>query len=385
LVEMHDRPLKILHLISTLDVGGAEQNLARLVETMNRDLFVNEVVCMTSPGPIGSRIEGGGTPVISLNMRKGTPEIGAVVRLRNIANHVRPDIVQCWMYHANVLGLTTLRMNRLVWNIRCSDMDLDLYGRVYRWTVKLGAFVSRLPVAVVINSHAGMSTHRSIGYHPRRWEIIPNGFETDLFRPDPQMRNAVRAELGIPENALLIGLICRFDPMKDHATFLQAASLMLQQHEETHFLLAGRGVSLNDPHFRSLLSGIHALDHFHFLDERSDVPSLCASLDIACSSSAWGEGLPNAIGEAMACGVPCVVTDVGDSALLVGDTGMVVEKRNPNALARAWSELLDAGEEKRRHLGQKARDRIVERYGIKTMNQRYESLYTDIAKQNTHR
>ncbi|MGC9324077.1 MAG: glycosyltransferase [Desulfomonilia bacterium] len=371
-------PVRILHLISTLDVGGAEQNLLRLVSSLDRNLFQNTVISMTSIGATGLKMQELGIRVHAMDLRKGIPDPTGAVLLKTYLKKEMPDVVQCWMYHANVLGLATLRMNRLVWNIRCSDMDLARYGRVYRWTVKLGALLSRLPAAVVINSHAGLTAHTSMGYRPRRWEVIPNGFDSDLFRPDPQVRNAVRAELGIPENALLIGLICRFDPMKDHATFLQAASLMLQRHEETHVLLAGRGVSLNDPHFCSLLSGIHALDHFHFLDERDDIPRLCASLDIACSSSAWGEGLPNAVGEAMSCGVPCVVTNVGDSALLVGDAGIVVEKQNPRELAGAWEKLADSGHDTLRDLGTRARSRIIDHYGIETMKQRYESLYTSL-------
>jgi glycosyltransferase involved in cell wall biosynthesis len=274
-------------------------------------------------------------------MKKGMPDIRAVLRLRFLTSLIKPDIIQCWMYHANLLGLTILKPKRTLWNIRCSDMNLSLYGRVYRYTVLAGAKLSRTPLTIIANSQAGKDVHAGLGYHPKKWIIIPNGFNTGHFKPDDTARALIRDELKISEDAFTIGLVCRFDPMKDHATFFHAAETFLNSHPGSRFILAGRGVSRNNPYFENLIPKGSQNTSFHLLDERSDIEKIFASLDIATSSSAWGEGFPNAIGEAMACGVPCVATDAGDAGILIGETGIIVKRQSPQELSKAWEKIAD--------------------------------------------
>lgn len=352
-----DRPIRVLHLISTLDVGGAEQNLFRLVASMDRESFVSEVVCMTTPGPMGRRIEEAGIPVHSLKMIKGKPEIGAVLKLRFMASLYRPDVIQCWMYHANLMGMTLLHPRRVLWNIRCSDMDLAHYGHLYRLTVLAGARLSRMPAAIITNSEAGRVAHMRIGYRPKRWVTISNGFDTDLFRPDAQTRSAMRAKLRIPEDAFVIGLIGRLDPMKDHVTFFRAAGAFLAGHPGTHFILAGRGVTRKNQAITDLMQGVPDTGTFHLLDERCDIPEVLATLDMATSSSV-SEGFPNAVAEAMACGLPCVATDAGDTGIILGDAGILVKRQSPEDLCRAWSFIARMDPADRLAMGMKARERI---------------------------
>jgi glycosyltransferase involved in cell wall biosynthesis len=370
--------IKILHLISTLDMGGAEQNLLRLITTMDKDSFDNQAVCMTKPGIISHNMEQAGIPVHSLNMKKGMPDIRAVLRLRFLARLMNPDIIQCWMYHANLLGLSLLKPKRTLWNIRCSDMDLYCYGHVYRYTIKVGARLSHIPSVVIANSYAGKNIHEEIGYHPRKWVIIPNGFNTDLFKPDAHARIRIRGILNIPVDALVIGLVCRVDPMKDHVTFFQAAEAFLNIHPGTYFILAGRGVSKKNPSIDSLIPNGSKKANFHLLDERTDVEAIFSALDIATSSSAWGEGFPNAIGEAMACGVPCVATDVGDAGLLMGDTGLVVNRKSPQELSKAWDMIARMTPEARLEIGLRARERIQKHYSQDKTTRSYEDLYRQI-------
>ncbi len=372
--------MKVLHIISTLDVGGAEQNLLRLVSSMDKDLFENLAVCMTRQGAVGQKLELTGTPVYSLNMKKGIPDPRAILKLRFLANLLKPDLIQCWMYHANLLGLALLNPHRTLWNIRCSDMDLSLYGRIYRYTVLAGARLSTLPEAVIANSHAGIEVHRSLGYHPRHWAVIPNGFDANQFSPNPAARSEIRDELNIPGDAFAIGLICRYDPMKDHATFFHAARIFHQTHPDTYFILAGRGVSRENPAFRKLLPEEPLQEKCRLLGERNDVHRIFASLDVASSSSAWGEGLPNTIGEAMACGLPCVTTDTGDAALLVGETGFIVKRQSPQELNNAWDNLYRISSEDRREMGRKARQRIIDGYSQNKTTRMYEDLYREIIR-----
>lgn len=371
-------PIKILHLISTTDVGGAERNLQRLVCDMDGECFSNTVASMTAMGSVGREILENGIPVLCLGMGKGMPDPRGILNLKHIIDSFKPDIIQCWMYHANLLGLLFSHKRALVWNIRCSDMDLSRYGLVYKYTVKAGAIFSKIPDVVIANSFAGKEFHEELGYNPERWEIIPNGFDTGLFKPDRKAGEKIRSELGIPMDAPVVGLIARFDPMKDHRTFFHAAHLLLKTHPSVHFVLAGRGITKENPAILNNMQEIQQHDHIHLLGERTDIPQVLSALDIASSSSSWGEGLPNTIGEAMATGIPCVVTDVGDSRILVGNAGHVVPKNNPEILGRTWQGLIDAGPDHIRLLGEMARKRIQKHYCLGSSVKHYEELYSEL-------
>ncbi len=359
-------------------MGGAEQNLFRLLTSMPRGTFIHQVACMTAPGIIGRRIEQAGIPVHSLRMKKGSPGLGGVLRLRFVAHLYRPDIIQCWMYHANLMGLALTRPRRTIWNIRCSDMDLSVYGAVYRCTVRAGAALSAVPRAVVVNSHHGKIFHEGIGFHPRAWAVIPNGFDTDSFRPDPAARSALRKILGIPDESLVIGHVGRIDPMKDHATFFRAAREFMALDPDARFIMAGRGTDRSNPDIMKLLPEGTRAHQIHLLGERQDIERVYPSFDIFTSSSR-SEGFPNAVGEAMAAGVPCVATDAGDTGALMGDTGIIVPRQSPEELCRAWQTLADMGPRARADLGMKARERIRTCYSQDLTTRRYADLYREIA------
>lgn len=374
-------PLKILHLITGLHVGGAETMLAKLVARMDRARFSNVVVSLIEPGPIAERIRESGIAVLSLGMKRGVPTPAALIRLARILRKHKPAVLQTWLYHADLLGLICGKLagiRHILWNLRCSDM-LAHSSRSTVLTCKACASLSRWPDAVISNSEAGRALHVSLGYRPRRWLLIPNGFDLKRFAPDAASRLSVRTELGLSASTLLIGLIGRYDPMKDHANFLQAARLLGRGHPDVHFLLAGRDVTSSNPDLSRMIKEYDVASAVHLLGERSDVAQLMAALDMATSSSAYGEGFGNIIGEAMACAVPCVVTDVGDSAAIVGDTGAVVAPRDSEGLAGAWKRLIEAGPEARQRLGESARLRVQENYSLERIVRRYEELYLSLA------
>lgn len=375
--------VKVLHLITGLGTGGAETMLAKLIANMDGRRFRTLVVSMTGHGVLGPRIEAVGVSVLSLGMARGVPDPRALFRFVALLRRESPDVLQTWLYHADLLGLIAWRLagaQSIVWNLRCSDMDMTRYSRLSRYIPWLLARLSSYPAAVIANSSAARSAHERLGYRPHRWEIIPNGFELDRFRPEPSARERLRRELRVPGDAVLIGLPARFDPMKDTATFVAAAADLAQANGTVHFLLIGRG---HDPTNRNLVdliapSGIG--DRVHLLGERHDMPRVLAGLDIVTLSSAFGEGFPNVLGEAMACGVPCVSTDVGDAAGIIGDTGVVVPRRDPAALSVAWRSLLDVGPDGRARLGTAARLRIAENYALPAIVARYEALYAELAR-----
>lgn len=373
-----DRPVRIMHLITDLDIGGAEIMLSRLVTAMNRQRFENIVVSMMQGGNLRSVIKRDGVEVISLGMRRGVPNPIAVSRLRGLLRAAHPDILQTWLYHADLLGLLARRRahrSRLVWNLRTSDLEMSNRTKL---VVRVLARLSHMPDVVIFNSEAGQRVHERKGYVPRCQVVIPNGIDLEKFWPSTEARAQVRAEIGVSSDTLLIGLIARYDPAKDHGSFLRAASVLVRTRRDVFFVLVGRGVDSKNAELEAAISEQHLDGRICLLGERTDIPRLTAALDIATSSSS-GEGFPTVVGEAMACAVPCVVTDVGDARSIVGDSGRVVRAKDPDALASAWRELLEIGAKGRADLGARARDRIQKHYSLSAVVRRYEALFEELA------
>jgi glycosyltransferase involved in cell wall biosynthesis len=372
-------PVRVAHVITDLEIGGAELMLARLVGGVDRSRIDNVVISLGTTGPIGLRIQQSGIPVHALDMKRGRPNPAALWRLAMLLRRLKPEVIQTWLYHADLVGLIGRVASpgaRVVWNIRCAELDPRDHPRLQPLLLRLLAMTSKVPSAVVCNSVAGRRAHERLGYTPRRWCIIPNGFDTAAFRPEPEARRRLRHELGLPDNARLVGLLARFHPMKDHPTFLRAASAVARRQPDVHFVAAGAGIAENEGLAR-LARELRIEPVMHLLPGRSDASDFLAGLDVAVSSS-YSEAFPNVVGEAMACGTPCVVTDVGDSATIVGESGIVVPPRSPGALADAILRLLDLDRASLESLGRAARERIVSEFSIERAAARYEALYTEL-------
>ena len=380
---IESRILNITFIITGLSTGGAEMMLLKLLERLDAARFSPHVISLTSLGEIGPRIQALGIPVEALGMKSGMiPNPIIFARLVRRLKALKPDIVQTWMCHADLVGGLAARMARvpaIAWNIRHSSLSRDQTKWTTRAVVHLCAKASRrIPDRIVCNSQTARDIHIRIGYDPNRFAILPNGFDLSRFYPDLESRHAVRLELGIPDNAPLIGLIARFDPQKNHQGFFETASQLHHQHPAVHFLLAGSGIADSNSVIREWVQRYGIAEVTHLLGLRQDIPRLTAALDIASSSSSYGEAFPNVIGEAMACGVPCVVTDVGDSAYILGDTGRVVAPGDMTGLAAAWEQLLTLPDSERRALGERARARIAEQFEIGAVVKRYEAFYEEL-------
>jgi glycosyltransferase involved in cell wall biosynthesis len=374
--------IKILHLITGLDTGGAEVSLLRLTGAMERDRFENVVVSLTAPGPISTAISKQGIKVDAIHMSRSVPTPAALWRLYRLLRAEQPDVLQTWLYHSDLIGLLIGRAARIpaiAWNIRCSDMGEGYRSGINGALLWLLARLSRHPDAIIANSHAGQQEHEAFGYAPKRWVVLQNGFDMDVFKPTKDGHAGLRRELGLPDDTVLIGLVARHDPIKDHEGFLHAVADLLTTHPQVHFVLAGDRIDQNNGVLNTLVDRLGVRARIHLLGRRDDIPMLTSGLDIATCCS-LGEGFPNVVGEAMACAVPCVVTDVGDAARMVGDTGRVVPVADSHALAQGWRALLENGVAGRAKLGRAAMARIESNFSLAHCVKRYQDFFESVAK-----
>ncbi len=337
------------------------------------------VVSLTDVGTVGERIRELGVSVTALGMRRGRPDPRALWRLAALLRRVRPDLVQTWMYHADLVGGVAAKLaGRLpvAWGIRQSNLHPAHSERTTIWTARACALLSRwVPDRIVSCSTAARTIHEALGYDRNKIEVIPNGFDTEVFRPSTEARGRVRAELKIAEGTPVVGIVARFDPQKDHRTFIRAAGRLRRRLGRVDFILCGGGVDESNATLRDWMDQEAIGDCCHVLGERADVPQLLAAMDVAVLCSAYGEGFPNAVGEAMACGVPCVCTDVGDAAAIVGDTGAIVSPGDADALADAVRRLLAESGEARTARSAGARGRIIDGYCIEDIVAQYRNFY----------
>ena len=378
-------PISVLCLITCLGCGGAEMMMYKLLSRLDRRRFTAQVISLIDlgPTPLSKKIQALGFPIRYLEMHRGRPNPLAVVRLARWLRQDPPDVIQTWMYHADLVGCLAAWLAGGIpvsWGIQNSDLNSDGSERLTSLTVRMCALLSRwLSDRIVSCSEVSRQIHTALGYAAEKILVIPNGSDLETFRPDPVARESVRKELQIPEDAPVIGLVARFHPQKDHRTFVQAARLLHHDRPDVCFALCGLDVNWQNQVLVKWIEEAGIGMRCYLLGQREDISRLTAAFDIATLSSSYGEAFPNIIGEAMSCGVPCVVTDVGDSALIVGQTGMVVPPRSPTALAEAWCKMVDLGREGRSQLGMAARRRSKEQYDLPKIVARYQNLFEELA------
>src|SRR5215207_523292 len=378
--------MKVVRGMTGLNSGGAETMLYRLLSRTDRAVFKSEVISMTDVGPIGEKIRTLGMPVRALGMRRGVPNPLGLLRLARWIRQNPPHVVQTWMYQADLMGGLGARLGGgmpVAWGVHNTDLDARKVSRLKVLTVRACAWSSRLlPTRIVCCSESTRNFHEEVGYAADKIIVIPNGSDLATFKPDSEARRSVREELGIREGQPLVGLAARFDPQKDHHNFVRAAAMLHARLPDVNFVLCGDGITWQNPQLTEWIDAAGVRSYFHLLGRREDMPRLTAALDVVSSASYYGEAWPLAIGEAMACGVPCVVTNIGDSALMVGETGRVVPPRKPEALAEAWHEILTMSPHERTQLGMAARRYAEKHFSLEEAVARYERLYRELNASN---
>lgn len=358
--------------------------LARLVEHIDRKRFVPIVVSLTTLGPVARHIAEMGIGCHALGWRRGLPPLWGFWALVRLLRRLKPDVVHTWMYHADLAGGLAAKFAGavpVIWCVRHGRPDQAM-RRLTRWIVRVSAVMSAwLPKRIIVCSQAASDVHIASGYNAGRICVIPNGIDIERHRPDSESRHDLRTELRLTETDYLVGHAARFDPQKDHETLLRATRLVLESLPNTHFVMCGEGVTWNNPALVKMIreSGI-AGERLHLLGRRDDIPRVLCSLDVYWHSS-YGESFPNVVAEAMACGVPCVATDCGDTAEIVGDAGTIVPPGSAVQLRNGLVEILTMPESARASLRARARNRVVSRFDIRDVVARYEACYEAVVAQ----
>ncbi|GFN26449.1 glycosyl transferase [Achromobacter denitrificans] len=381
---MSTRTLRVLHVITGLGQGGAESVLFRLA-TYPEAGVEHTVISLTDEGIYGERLRAAGVAVRALGMKRGRVTLGGFMELRRLIADARPDAVQTWMYHADLIGGLAARLagvRAIAWGIRNSGEHLERSSRSARLVLRACALLSgRVPKAIVCAAQKAAQRHADKGYRRDRLVVISNGYDLSRYTPDAAARARARAEWGVVGDAPVIGCVARWDPLKDHANLLRAVAALVRDGRDAgvRCVLIGRGMTADNPELGALIDRLGLRERLVLAGPSDDVPAAMNGLDLHVLSSC-AEGFPNVVAEAMACGVYCVVTDVGDAAYIVGDTGVVVPAEQAEALARGIETALrEVAARGRERAGEPARARVLEHFDLARMVQSYIAVWRRIS------
>lgn len=370
---MSSNKKKIVHIIVGLNNGGAEMMLYKLLKYTDKEKYECSVISMMDEGIIGERIKKIRIPVYCLNMKRGIPSVQAIIKALGICKD--KDIIQTWMYHADLLGfiISKILRKKVIWGIRRSNLEKDKNKKSTLIIAKINSYLSRWTDSIISCSIIAKEKHVEYGYCKEKINVIPNGFELDKFRYIENSKKILEEEFPILKDKLIFSLVARYEILKDHKTCIEAIKIIKEKYSKNFILLlCGTNVNEQNLDLMKLIVENRVQDNVLLLDRRDDIPIIMSATDIYISSSS-GEGFPNVIGEAMACETPCIVTNVGDSAYIVGDMRQVVERQKPVELAEKIIKFI----EKKEYLlnRKKCRERIVENFEIRKITLMYEKIY----------
>ena len=373
--------MKVTHVIIGLNVGGAELMLKRLIEShLERPDIEHSIISLTDMGVLGEQLTMQGVAIYCLSMSSIMKGPGTFFKLRKLLQTLRPDVVHTWMYHADLLGGLAARsigLREIVWCIRSTDISKG--GSKFTLIIrKLCALLSGwLPRIIVCAADASRKVHEALGYASNKMQVIPNGFELDKLLLTGSNDTHIRHELGISKAYTLVVSVGRYNPVKDHKTFIEAAGKVATQRNDVRFMLVGRGLEHSNSQLMALINATGQVGAFYLLGERNDVPACLQASDVFCLHSVT-EGFPNVLGEAMAVGLPCIATDVGDAAYLLDNPEWVVPAASPGKLSDKLYAMLSLSAAEREAIGQTAANRIREHFTMDVISRSYFDLYTSL-------
>lgn len=371
--------MRVTHVITGLNQGGAEHALYRLIAAQPEPRL-SHVVSLLDEGLYGPKLAALGVRVDALGIRSPADSVRTLARLIRLLKETTPDVVQTWMYHADLWGGIAAKVVGVpvCWGVRQSNFDPQVSTRSTRVLGRLCAWSSRsIPSTIVACANEAKRVHRRLGYADK-FEVIPNGLNLDAMRPDPGARDEVLRALNLPRDVQIVGHVGRAEPLKDHPTLLRAFARVARTHPRARLLLVGSRLTFDDDYLGKLLPDPELREKIIALGPREEIPKLMSAMDVFLLTSI-AEGFPNVVAEALACGVPCVVTTCGDAGEMVGDTGWIRPVGDVDGLAADLRAALDEDPSAHEERSRRARQRAVDRYGIDRMVSSYDAVWRRVA------
>ena len=370
--------LRVCHVIHDTQCGGTESMLRKLIDQLN-DGYDFRVLSLMGCGEIGRQIQDLGIPVVCLGLAEsGRPRPWRLYRVVRELWSFKPHIVQTWGYHADLVGGVAAKLGTgvsILWNVRHATLDPAFDSKnVLRSARMCGRLSSWLPDRILLNSAAAVPVHQAAGYRHDKMQVIANGFDLQRFRPMREIGSAVRDEFSIPADDTLVGMCGRFHVHKGQRAFIRVAAELASHYTNLRFIMVGRGCDESNQELASWIQSANLASRVHLLGERSDIPNVLNAMDVFLLPSLT-EGMPNVVGEAMACGVPVVATDVGDAGQLMGGHGILVPPQDHDAMTQAVDSLLALPDLKRRALGVRSRHHISENYALDVIANQYATAW----------
>lgn len=372
---------RILHIITGLNVGGAENMLAKLVEQNNAEgsKLEQEVFSLLVPGQIAPRIRAAGVPVTSLNLRRSVDMLVNIGPLIKAVGAFSPDIIVGWMHHGFMSAWMAQKFLKnkppVIWNVRHSLSDIKHEPLPTQAILRFASMVSKSAAAIIYNSHASKEQYGEIGFSDDRAIVVANGFDCEKFSPNLSARAKLNEMVDVDADTPVIGMVARHHPMKDPGSLIRAFDRSRQATGKGHLLIVGKGMDLPPEDVATAMSEIQSSEHITLHDQRLDVAEWLPGLDILVMPSAWGDAFPNVLGEAMACGVACLATDVGDAKYIIDDARRISPPQDPAALAENLQQLVSMTKDERQKIGHQGRARIVQHFSMSNIADQYSAVY----------
>jgi glycosyltransferase involved in cell wall biosynthesis len=374
--------MKIVHIITGLNDGGAEAVLYRLCKYDTTNTHV--VISMMDQGKYGPLLRECGVDMYCLGMPRRGLKLKGLNLLRKHLKKEKPDVIQTWMYHGDLVGGVIARIlgyKSICWGIRHSTLEKGKSPQSTILVAKLCSLLSHVvPAKIICCSQRAAEVHQQLGYSKNKIVVIPNGYDLDQFSPDQEARQRLRTEWGISDDLPLLGMVARYDPQKDHVNLIKALGMLKKSGKEFRCVLVGSGMDLSNSELVALIEDEDIEDRVLLLGRRLDIQKVMNAIDLHILSSSYGEAFPNVLAEAMACGTPCITTDVGDAALIVGETGWVVPPKDPTALTQAIANAVEECHKPGKWDERKtaSRERINENFCIENILEMYVREWQDV-------
>ncbi len=370
--------ISVLHIISGLKIGGAENALYRLVTNFENDNYTHRIISLTSGGSLLKQFEEAKVEVAQFDFKKNP--FKQFWKLFIYIKSIKPDIVNTWMYHANIIGGIAARfagIKKIIWGLRTTDANKG--SKILTKAIRrIGGFLSYLiPKTIICVADAAKKSHMKIGYSEKKMIIINNGFDIYDLQFRDKSRQQLRSELGYNPSHVVIGSVGRFNKAKDHRNFIRAAGIAAKKNSNIRFLIIGKGISKKNQELFNWIKSENIQNKVNLMEERTDIPICLSSMDIFCLHSSR-EGFPNALAEAMLVGLPCVSTNVGDVNLLLNDIGVIVKKEDPFSLAKGILKLVSLTPDEREIIASRSRNKISKNFSIEAICNQYESAYSSV-------